>query len=43
MAAHPAEHAQQDATLRTMALGTLIFGSSGTRPLHTVPLQCHPK
>jgi hypothetical protein len=31
MAAHPAEHAQQDATLRTMALGTLILNALSVR------------
>jgi hypothetical protein len=31
MAAHPAEHAQQDATLRTMALGTLILNAFSVR------------
>src|SRR5689334_12342008 len=48
MAGIRAEHAQHDATLRTMALGTLILNAfsiraAGTRPLHTVPLQCPPK
>jgi hypothetical protein len=31
MAAHPAEHAQQDATLRTTALGTLILNAFSVR------------
>src|SRR6266851_9499803 len=31
MAAHPAEHAQQDATLRTMALGPLILNAFSFR------------
>jgi hypothetical protein len=31
MAAHPAEHAQQDATLRTMALETLILNAFSVR------------
>src|SRR6266849_8423468 len=31
MAGHPAEHAQQDATLRTMALGTLILNAFSVR------------
>src|SRR5258708_1512766 len=31
MAGHPAEHAQQDATLRTMALGTLILNAFSIR------------
>lgn len=31
MAAHPAEHAQRDATLRPMALGTLILNAFSVR------------
>src|SRR5882762_11268689 len=31
MAAHPAEHAQQNATLRTMAIGTLILNAFWVR------------
>src|SRR5438445_6238350 len=31
LAGHPAEHAQQDATLRTMALGTLILNAFSVR------------
>src|SRR5882724_3355537 len=31
MAGYPAEHAQQDATLRTMALGTLILNAFSVR------------
>jgi hypothetical protein len=42
MAGHPAEHAQQDAMLRTMALGTLILNALSVRaaPGHFMRCRC---
>ena len=40
---HPAEHAQQDATLRTMALGTLILNAFSVRaaPCRLIRCRCN--
>jgi len=42
LAGHPAEHAQQDAMLRTMALGTLILNAFSVRaaPGHFMRCRC---